>query len=310
LENNNDLFSTIFRLVRREPQIVIVTADNGFTNFNTFQTVFPDRFLNFGIAEGNMNSFAAGMASCGRIPFIFAITTFLTMRAYEQIRNDICLAGRNVKLIGVGAGLYYSKLGNSHHAIEDIALFSVLPNMTIFCPCNTSEMQEAIMAAKDINGPVYIRFNNDVEISEDLPKYSFEAGKGVLIRDGQDITLITTGDMIYDVSRAAKILEEQGISSRIIHMHTIKPLDREMVLTAARETGAILTVEEHSTIGGLGSIVADSLVQSFDTKARFDKVGIDDFYPIGYGTLEEMKKLNGLSIDSIVEKAINLVAQK
>lgn len=304
------MFSLLYKLVRRCPEIVFLTADNGFPDFGTFKQAFPERFFNLGIAEANMISFAAGMESCGRIPYVFAITPFLTMRAYEQIRDDICIANRNVKLIGVGGGLYYSRLGVTHYTIEDFAILSVLPNMSILCPCNISEMKRMLMIARDIEGPVYIRFNNEVEETFEFPQYDFELGRGVMVKDGDDLTVITTGDVVYEVYMAVKILKNTNISVRIIYMPTIKPLDEVFVCHEAMKTKKVLIIEEHSIRGGLGSIIIDAIVKNNLQNIHMQKMGINDCFPRGYGTRKEMLDYNGLGAMNIKDAIVEMVKQK
>ena len=300
----NPFFNTILKLIRCDPDVLVLTADNGFVNFDVFEELFPGRFINFGISEANMISYAAGMASCGKIPFAFAISAFITMRAYEQIRNDVCLQKQNVKIIGAFGGMNFSTLGPSHHAIEDIAIMRVLPGMNIICPASPLEAKGAFFAAKQIQGPVYIRLGSTQEPEIYSSNYSFEIGKGVLLEEGTDITLVATGPIVFDVLQAASDLRGKGISPRVISMPTIKPIDKELICKAANETGTIIAIEEHSIIGGLGSAIAEVLFEAKVNNVIFDKLGIRDHFPKGYGTHEDLKEINNISKDSIVKKVI------
>lgn len=298
------------RLLKQNPDIIILTPDNAFTDFSLLQATYPSRCLNLGISEANTISFAAGLASCGKIPFVFGITTFLSMRAFEQIRNDICLTHKNVKLIGIGAGVYYSKLGSSHHAIEDIALFSVLPSMTILSVYNLQQMKAALCTAISIQGPVYIRYNLNEGNPADITYEKQLASNDLLLRSGHDITIFTTGNIASDVLSASCILEQQGITATVIYIQTIKPINVETIKQYASYTGAVLTVEEHSVIGGLGSIVMDALIDELPTGIIFEKIGFDDIFPLGYGNHTELLARNGLSKERISESIKMLFLRK
>lgn len=291
-------YKTILKLIKKNADVLILTADNGLSEYMMFHNLFPDRFINFGISEANMISYAAGLASCGKIPYTFAISTFLTMRAYEQIRNDVCLQKMNVKIIGIGGGMEFGEVGASHHSIEDICIMRVLPGMKVICPASNIEAKAAILASESIEGPIYIRLQQS---SEEIfcKNYTFAIGKGIQLEYGRDITLISTGTIIHDVLYIVKILKEQGISCGLIHLPTIKPIDKEIIEKTARETKAIITVEEHSSIGGLGSAVEEVLFELACNNVIFRKIGISDRFSKGYGTHEELKKYNGIGKDII-----------
>lgn len=299
----NAFIATIHDLCKADPDIVIMVADNGAIVFDQFRAEFPGRFINCGIAEANMIGVAAGMALSGKKPYIYTITNFMTMRAFEQIRNDICLQHTNVKVVGIGGGFVYSTLGPTHHAIEDISLMRSLPNMTVICPASPLEVQWAVKAIVSLDTPVYLRMgtNREPEIY-DGPN-SFETGKGVLLREGGDLTIIVTGPLAHDVLEAHKILNDKGIQARIINMHTIKPIDREMIIKAATETHAILTVENHNIIGGLGSAVAEVLAEFSINKVKFKRLGIPDEFCLQYGTHDELKRYYQLDASSIAQQA-------
>ena len=303
----NAYISALHQLSKTNENILALVADNGTIVYDKYREDFPDRFINFGISEANMVSVAAGLASCGKIPFAYTISNFLTFRAYEQIRNDVCMQKMNVKIVGIGVGFVYSYLGPTHHGTEDIAVMRVLPEMTIFSPSDPSETVKATNAAAQLVGPVYLRLTTGgtPKIYED--DYEFEVGKGVTLRDGSDIAIIATGSIVHEVVQAANELEKLGISVRLINIHTIKPIDREIIIKAARETQVILTVEEHSITGGLGSCVAEVLGEENCIFRSFKRLGLNDVFAQGYGNYQEMKALNGLSKDDIVREVNDLL---
>ena len=249
-------------LADQYPDLVVLDADlSGSTMTKGFAGAHPDRFYNMGIAEANMTGVAAGLATCGKKPFTNTFAMFATGRAYEQVRNSIAYPRLNVKVVGSHGGLSVGEDGATHQCIEDYALMRAIPNMMVVSPCDGPEMRLAVKALLDYDGPAYMRLGRlAVEsITDEVPGYTFQLGKGVTLRDGTDVTVIATGMMVQMAYEAAKTLEGEGISVRVIDMHTIKPLDHELVLKAALETRCIVTSEEHTVIGGLGSAVAEFL---------------------------------------------------
>ena len=305
----NAYLSTLYDLAQENSQVLAEVADNGAIVYDKFRADFPQQFLNFGIAEATMISVSAGLANCGKIPFTYTIIPFLTMRAYEQVRNDVCLQKQNVKIVGVGAGFAYSTLGPTHHAIEDIAIMRVLPNMTILSPASPLEAQKVTLAAAKIDGPVYIRLGTTKEPEIYEEDYDFQVGRGVTLLEGNDLTIIATGSIVYDALQAGRELHKQGIYARVINIHTIKPLDNEIVIQAAKETGIVITVEEHSVVGGLGSAVAEVLLENHCGRVSFERMGLKDHFCHGYGSHQYLKAQNGLAIIDIVNKAIQLHSQ-
>jgi len=306
----NEYLNALSRLAKEDSRILALVADNGAIVYDKYREDFPNRFINFGISEANMISVAAGLASCGKIPFTYTISCFLTMRAFEQIRNDVCLQKMNVKLVGIGAGFVYSSLGPTHHATEDIALMRVLPNMTIFSPADGLEAGKVTCAAAAIDGPVFIRLatgSGPVVYTQD---YDFQVGKGVVLRQGGDITIIATGGIVHEALKAVEEIEGRGISVFLINMPTIKPIDKDIIIQAASGTRAILTVEEHSVIGGLGSAVAEVISEESSDKVTFKRMGLKGVFPSSYGSYQEMKEINGLSLKHIVEEAESLYRDK
>ena len=262
-------------------KIVVFDADlSKSTKTASFQAKYPERFFNMGIAEANMMCAAAGMATCGKIPFASTFAIFAAGRACEQVRNSICYPKLNVKIGATHAGVTVGEDGASHQMLEDISNMRVLPNMTIINPADAVETRLAVKAAIEYNGPVYLRLGRlAVPVIFD-ETYKFEWGKGVQIREGSDVTIVATGLMVHEAIEAHDILKEKGISARVINIHTIKPLDNEIIEKAARETGAIVTAEEHNIIGGLGGAVCESLSETYPTpvlrigtKDKFGKSG-------------------------------------
>ena len=297
-------------LAERDERIYALVADNGAIVYDKYREEFPQRFINFGIAEANMISVAAGLASCGKIPFAYTISCFLTMRAYEQIRNDVCLQKMNVKLVGIGAGFVYGNLGPTHHAVEDIAIMRVLPGMTIISPADDRESAKATLAAYKNEGPVYLRLATGSAPDVYKSDYNFKLGKGVILKEGTDLAIIGTGGILADVMKVSAELEGSGLSTRVINIHTIKPIDKEIILGAASQTKAILTVEEHSTIGGLGSAVAEVMLEGSQSNIQFTRLGLDNKFPQGYGSYQEMKDMNGLSCEDIMREVLALIKGK
>lgn len=251
-------------------KVVALEADVGSsTKSIVFGKKFPERYFNVGIAELNMVSMAAGFATCGLIPFVNTFATFMTTRSADPINSLICYDNLNVKLCGTYCGMSDSYDGASHNAMADIAFVRALPNMTVISVCDAVETEKAVFAAAEINGPVYLRLSRaDAPVIFD-DSYQFEVGKGVTLRDGKDVTIIATGFMVHKAMEAAELLKGEGIDARVVDMHTIKPIDRDLILKCAAETGAIVTAEEHSVYGGLGSAVAEVLVSGKPVPMEF-----------------------------------------
>jgi len=296
----------------KNKNIVVLDADlSKSTKTADFRSVCPERFINMGIAEGNMMAVAAGMASCGKIPFASTFAIFAAGRAYEQIRNSICYPRLNVKICATHAGLTVGEDGASHQSIADISLMRSIPNMTVICPSDAIETEATIMAIAEYNGPCYVRLGRaGVNIINDNPEYKFQIGKGVELKSGIDATIIATGIMVDAAIEAYEILKSEGINVRVVNIHTIKPIDSEIIIKAAKETGAIVTAEEHSIIGGLGS--ATSEVTSENYPVPVIRVGIKDLFGQS-GKADELLKAYGLTADDIVSavrKGIKLKVNK
>ena len=290
----------LVKLGAKNEKVVALDADLAHATMSaTFAAAYPDRFYNMGIAEANMMCAAAGFAHTGYIPFASTFALFGSGRAYEQIRNSICYTNANVKFAFSHSGLSVGEDGGSHQSIEDIALMREMPNMTVFVPCDPKETEKAVMAAAEIDGPVYIRVARPVceDITEeDTP---FIPGKANIMRDGNDVCIITAGLMVPIALKAAEELEKEGISAAVVNMHTIKPIDTEIILEMNKKCKGIVTAEEHSVIGGLGSAVAEVLAGN--AGAKFERVGIQDKFSKS-GKPDQLFAAYGLTAENIIEK--------
>jgi len=287
--------------------IVVLDADlSGSTKTSIFSKAFPERFFNVGIAEQNLIATAAGLATTGKIPFASSFAVFATGRAYEIIRNSVAYPKLNVKIAATHAGLTVGEDGATHQALEDISLMRSLPNMVVLCPADAVETKKCIYKAAEYNGPVYIRLGRSkVPVIFD-DSYNFEIGKGVQLKDGKDVTIIATGVMVAKALEAAEELEKENISARVINISTIKPIDKDIIIKASKETKGIITVEEHNIIGGLGSAVAEVLAENSPT--YMIRIGaMDTFGESGDG--DELLDKYGLNAKNIVEKAKKLLSK-
>lgn len=290
------------------PNVVVLDADlSKSTKTDTFKKVCPERFINCGIAEADMMCVAAGLAASGKTAFASTFAMFAAGRAFEQIRNSIGYPHLNVKIGATHAGISVGEDGATHQCCEDLALMRTIPGMIVMNPSDDVEAKAAVKAALDHDGPVYIRFGRlAVPVINDRPDYKFEMGKGVVLREGKDVTIIATGLEVGESLEAAEKLAADGISAKVINIHTIKPLDEDLVVAAAKETGKVVTVEEHSVIGGLGSAVCDCLSAKAPTKVM--KIGVNDTFGESGPALELIKKY-GLDADSIYAKVKAFVAE-
>jgi transketolase len=289
-------------LAEEYPELVVLDADlSGSTMTKTFASKYPERFFDMGIAEGNMAGVAAGLAACGKKPFINSFAMFSAGRAWEQVRNSIAYPGLNVKVIGSHGGLSVGEDGATHQCIEDYAIMRAIPNMLVVSPCDGPEMQLAVKALLEYEGPAYMRLGRlAVEsVTDTIPGYSFQLGKGSVLKEGTDATIIATGMMVQCAYEAANTLAKEGLSIRVIDMHTIKPIDRELVLQAAQETGCIVTSEEANILGGLGSAVAE--VVSEGCPVPVVRHGVNDEFGRS-GKAQEVLDAYGLNAQGIAEK--------
>lgn len=300
---------TILEEAKKNKRIVLLTGDLGFSVLEEFQKKFPKRFFNVGVAEQNMIGVAAGLALSGKIVLVYSIIPFITLRCLEQVRNDICYQNLNVKLVGVGEGLSYGTLGMTHFSLEDIGVMRGLINMRVLCPGDPAETEMAVKNLVKFSGPIYLRLGKSGEpLAHEKPP-CFEIGKGITLKEGKDITIITTGNMLYNGKQATEKLEEKGINARLISMHTVKPIDKELIIKAAEETKAIFTIEEHSAIGGLGSAVAEILAES-NNKIFFRKIAAPDRLIKDIGSQKYLREKIGLSPEAITANILKLCKSK
>ena len=290
--------------VYKNPNVVVLEADLGnATKSNAFKEVAPERYFNMGISEQDLIGTAAGFAAAGKIPLASTFAVFATGRAFEQVRNSVCYPKLNVKICATHAGLTVGADGGSHQAIEDISLMRTLPNMTVINPADAKEAEAAVLAAIDYQVPVYIRLGRaeTKDIHDD--SYHFEWGKAEVLRQGSDVSIFATGIMTAKALDAAETLAKQGIQAEVINVHTIKPLDEETVIASAKKTGKVVTAEEHSIIGGLGSAVAEVLARQCPTKQAF--VGVQDSFGES-GSPNDLLEKYGLTTEAIVKAAVGL----
>lgn len=288
------------KLGQENEKIVVFDADlSKSTKTADFKKVCPERFINMGIAEGNMMAVAAGISTCDKIPFVSTFAMFAAGRAFEQIRNSICYPSLNVKICATHAGITVGEDGASHQSVEDISLMRSIPNMTVISPSDAVETEAAIRAIAEYKGPCYVRLGRSgVSVINDNPEYKFELGKAITLREGKDATIIATGIMVDAALEAYNTLSEEGIKVNVINIHTIKPIDTEAIVKAARETGVVVTAEEHSIIGGLSSAVCEVLSENQPTPVI--RVGIKDTFGES-GKPAELLKAYGLTADDIVK---------
>ncbi len=289
-------------------KIVALDADlSGSTKTGVFAKKFPGRFFNMGIAEANMVGTAAGLASVGKIPFLSTFAIFAAGRGWEQIRQSVAYPKANVKIVATHGGVTVGEDGGSHQSVEDIAIMRAIPNMTVIVPADGEETKGAIRAAAAYKGPVYVRLGRNKVANVFPAGHKFEIGKGCVVVPGSDLTFITTGLMTAQAVIAAEKLKAEGISARVLHIGTIKPLDKELVLQAAQETGAIVTAEEHSVVGGLGGAVAEYLAEECPTLMK--RVGVYDRFGTS-GKSDELLKYFGLNAETLIEEGREIVSRK
>ncbi|GIM28273.1 transketolase [Clostridium polyendosporum] len=289
--------------------VVVLDADlSKSTKTADFKDVCPERFFNMGIAEGNMMGVAAGLATCGKIPFVSTFAMFAAGRAFEQIRNSICYPKLNVKVCATHAGLTVGEDGASHQAIEDLSLMRSVPNMTVINPSDDIETKAAIKAVAEYNGPCYVRLGRlAVTTINDSADYKFEIGKGVILREGNSAAIIATGIMVEAALEAQETLKAEGVDVAVINIHTLKPIDREIILKAAKETGALVTAEEHNIIGGLGSAVCEVVAEECPVPVL--RIGVKDTFGES-GKPDELLKAYGLTSDEIIKAVKKVIALK
>src|SRR5579859_684714 len=308
-------FNALLELAEKDERVNLVVGDLGFGVVEEFARRFPKRFLNAGVAEQNMTGIAAGMALSGKIVFTYSIANFPILRCLEQVRNDVCYHNANVKIVAVGGGLAYGALGATHHATEDLAILRSLPRMVVVAPGDPVETEAATRAVMAHAGPCYLRLGRAGETKVHRTHIDFVLGKAVEMREGRDLTLISTGGMLGTAMQVADLLCEAGIETRVLSMHTVRPLDTAAIESAARGTGAVFTLEEHSVVGGLGGAVAEYLAENWEVPVVFKRIGLPSEFSCFVGSQEYMRARHGLSAEAValgirakMEKAQSLTA--
>jgi len=301
---------TLTEAAARDPRVTLVVGDLGFGVVTDFARRFPNQFLNAGVAEQNMTGVAAGMALAGRIVFTYSIANFPTLRCLEQIRNDICYHRANVIVTAVGGGFAYGALGMSHHATEDLAVMRAMPELTVVAPGDPHETRRAVLALAAGLGPAYLRLGRAGERTVLDATAEWTLGKATVVRDGNDLTLISTGGMLATAVDVADRLARLGPQARVLSMHTLHPLDAEAVRRAARETGLIVTLEEHSLRGGLGGAVAEVLAASGLSGARCVRFGLPPHFTQAVGDQDYLRRQFGLDVESILSRLLPVLADR
>jgi transketolase len=304
----NEFAAELTQLASEDPRLVVLSGDIGNRLFDDYKAKFPTRFFNCGVAEANMMGLAAGMAMCGLRPLTYTITPFTTTRCLEQIRVDVCYHNVPVIIVGVGAGLSYAANGGTHHSCEDIAFLRVLPHMSVVCPGDAWEARAALRAALQQDGPVYIRLGKKGEplVHGEMPA-GFRIGKAIVMRPGSDVCLLSTGNLLPTVLEAADVLAEGGVSARVVSFHTVKPLDEELLAEVFQSFPAVLTIEEHSVLGGLGGAVAEWLSDQPRPRARLRRVGTSDTFLHEAGEQEHARECFGLTAPNIAGMAKQMI---
>lgn len=302
----NAFAQEITELAAQDERITLLAGDIGNRLFNPFKERFRDRFYNCGVAEANMTSIAAGMALCGLRPVTYTITAFNTVRCLEQIRIDICYQNQPVVIVGVGGGLSYASLNATHHSLEDIAFLRILPNMTVICPGDSWEVRAGLRAALRHEGPVYLRLGkkNEPVVHQEVP--DFTIGRGIIIKPGTEVCILNTGNLLPTAVKAAEELEKRDVSTQVVSMHTVKPLDEELLAKVFSMFYIVVTVEEHSILGGLGGSVSEWLADQSPVKARLLRLGTADSFMYEAGGQDYGRQYFGLTPSAIAKKVLQM----
>jgi len=301
----------VYELAKEDPRIFFIGSDLGLGTLGQFKNEMPERFFMEGVCEANIIGMAAGLALEGKIPYVNTIATFLTRRCFEQIVLDLCLHNVNVRLIGNGGGLVYAPLGPTHHAIEDLAILRVIPNMTVVAPADADEMRRLMPLTVNHRGPIYIRLAKGFDPIVTTNDISFEIGKAIPMRQGSDALIVTTGVTLKIALDATTILSKQGLEVSVLHIPTIKPLDTDAILKCSDKVPVIVTIEEHSRIGGLGSAVAEIVAEAnFVSGKRFRRIGIPDVFPDQYGSQTSLMERYSITTKHLVSVVTGLVKQR
>jgi transketolase len=294
-------------LAKNDPRIILVTGDLGFKVFDEYALNFPKQFLNAGVAEQNMMGLATGLALEGRVVFVYSIANFPILRCLEQIRNDACYHQSNVKIVSIGGGFSYGALGISHHATEDLSIMRALPEISVMAPGDLWETEETTKAMVDIPGTCYFRLDKSNAGYTNTESEKFEFGKARCLKEGRDATLISTGGILNEVLKAHELLSAKGIECRVLSLHTLKPLDLESIFKAAKETNAILTIEEHTIEGGLGGAVAENLLEYGVLPNKFHRIGLKTGFSSVVGSQNYLRKVYKMDAQSIAQSVSRLL---
>lgn len=303
----NAFSQELTRLAGEDHRLVLLSGDIGNRMFDEFKTRFPNRFFNCGIAEANMMSLAAGMALCGLRPVVYTIVPFVTTRCLEQIRVDVCYHESPVVIVGVGGGLSYAGLGATHHSCEDIALVRALPGVKVVCPGDSHEVRMGLRRAIEQDVPVYLRIGKKGEPDVHAEEPAFEIGKGITLRTGNDVTLLSTGNLLPTAAQVADRLEAAGRSVRLVSLHTVKPLDERLLDESFSDSTLVVTLEEHSIVGGLGGAVAEWLADHGPYSARLLRIGTPDRFLHSVGTQDYTRESVGLDVETILRRILDTV---
>lgn len=295
-------------LAAKDPNVILITADLGFGIFENFTALFPKQFINVGVAEQNMIGIATGLALEGKKVFTYSIANFATLRCLEQIRNDAAYHNTNVTVVASGGGFTYGSLGMSHHATEDLAIMRALPDVTVVAPCTAWETSNATEQLCNKDSVCYLRIEKGGDILPPFENTTYQIGKAIKVREGHDISLIVTGGILKEAKEAATTLAKQGVEARILSMHTLKPIDRAAIKASACETRAIITIEEHNVIGGLGSAVSEVLAQD-NLQTAFGQIAIQDQYTSVVGDQQYLRHHYQLDASAIVSKVCSLIGK-
>ncbi len=297
----NTYLKELYQLAQDDRNVLSLVSDNGLIVYDDFRRDMPGQYFNFGISEGHMVAAAAGMASCGKIPFAYTIGSFLAYRSYEFIRLDVCLQNLNVKIVGIGAGVSYGYLGPTHHATEDIAVLRCIPNLTLLSPATRQETKALVRYAYSVQGPVYIRLGNNLPAELYPIRGEIQPGKISILREGKDAVVFVTGEILHQVMEAAERLHEEGIEVEVVSVHTLNPFDAEGMRKLADRVPIVYSVEEHSIVGGLGGLLSETLAEH-GCKSKLVRIGLKNGFAKGYGTRGEVLMTNELDTESIFQR--------
>ncbi len=299
---------TLERLAEADSRIVLMTGDLGFGVLNDYRERFPDQFYNVGVAEQNMAGVAAGLAMTGHVVFTYSIANFPILRCLEQVRNDICYHEANVKIVSVGGGMAYGALGPSHHATEDLAICRALPGLAVVAPADPVEVEKLVPQIASTPGPAYLRLGRAGELRIHAEDAEIELGQPTVVREGEDVLLLSAGGILAEVVRAADELSEEGISAAVISVHSLAPLDSDSLCERAARFPVVITCEEHTVVGGLGGAVSEILMEA-GIRAVFRRFGLRNRFPEGVGSHEYLRQANGIDADSLSDLVRSMLTE-